>query len=189
MQQLVDVGRNEPCPCGSGRKFKKCCLDVQVAAVAGGATELDVVALVNDAIETGYWAAVHPHIDRALELFARGGPLEHVRFRDDLVGSGYPDATELARLCTTGWLNRCDLELARVLGRYKLPRDRRDGLRVAVHLLRRFGACSPLVEELARLQAGERAARVRRTVTALSHEGLTTAEATLIGVDELCDWL
>ena len=23
----VKVGRNEPCPCGSGRKFKKCCLD------------------------------------------------------------------------------------------------------------------------------------------------------------------
>lgn len=22
-----DVGRNDPCPCGSGRKFKKCCLD------------------------------------------------------------------------------------------------------------------------------------------------------------------
>ena len=21
-----DVGRNDPCPCGSGRKFKKCCL-------------------------------------------------------------------------------------------------------------------------------------------------------------------
>ncbi|MBI5244408.1 MAG: SEC-C domain-containing protein [Elusimicrobia bacterium] len=21
------VGRNEPCPCGSGKKFKKCCLD------------------------------------------------------------------------------------------------------------------------------------------------------------------
>ncbi len=21
------VGRNEPCPCGSGRKFKKCCLN------------------------------------------------------------------------------------------------------------------------------------------------------------------
>jgi hypothetical protein len=24
-----DVGRNDPCPCGSGRKFKKCCLDLQ----------------------------------------------------------------------------------------------------------------------------------------------------------------
>ena len=21
------VGRNEPCPCGSGKKFKKCCLE------------------------------------------------------------------------------------------------------------------------------------------------------------------
>lgn len=24
---LGDVGRNEPCPCGSGKKFKKCCID------------------------------------------------------------------------------------------------------------------------------------------------------------------
>jgi uncharacterized protein YecA (UPF0149 family) len=23
---IRDVGRNDPCPCGSGRKFKKCCL-------------------------------------------------------------------------------------------------------------------------------------------------------------------
>ena len=22
-----DVGRNDPCPCGSGKKYKKCCLD------------------------------------------------------------------------------------------------------------------------------------------------------------------
>ncbi|MBF0383979.1 MAG: SEC-C domain-containing protein [Magnetococcales bacterium] len=21
------VGRNDPCPCGSGKKFKKCCLN------------------------------------------------------------------------------------------------------------------------------------------------------------------
>jgi uncharacterized protein len=29
-QPLVDpfkgIGRNDPCPCGSGKKFKKCCL-------------------------------------------------------------------------------------------------------------------------------------------------------------------
>jgi uncharacterized protein YecA (UPF0149 family) len=25
------VGRNDPCPCGSGRKFKKCCLDKAAA--------------------------------------------------------------------------------------------------------------------------------------------------------------
>lgn len=25
MAQLVKVGRNDPCSCGSGKKFKKCC--------------------------------------------------------------------------------------------------------------------------------------------------------------------
>ena len=23
----IKIGRNEPCPCGSGKKFKKCCID------------------------------------------------------------------------------------------------------------------------------------------------------------------
>jgi len=23
----VKIGRNAPCPCGSGKKFKKCCID------------------------------------------------------------------------------------------------------------------------------------------------------------------
>ena len=27
----ADAGRNEPCPCGSGRKYKKCCLATQRA--------------------------------------------------------------------------------------------------------------------------------------------------------------
>jgi hypothetical protein len=26
-KEYSEVGRNEPCPCGSGRKFKKCCMD------------------------------------------------------------------------------------------------------------------------------------------------------------------
>jgi uncharacterized protein YchJ len=26
VQEKTKVGRNEPCPCGSGKKFKKCCL-------------------------------------------------------------------------------------------------------------------------------------------------------------------
>lgn len=25
MQQMKKTGRNDPCPCGSGKKFKKCC--------------------------------------------------------------------------------------------------------------------------------------------------------------------
>jgi hypothetical protein len=27
----VRVGRNDPCPCGSGKKYKKCCLEEQGA--------------------------------------------------------------------------------------------------------------------------------------------------------------
>jgi len=23
---MVDIGRNDPCPCGSGKKYKKCCM-------------------------------------------------------------------------------------------------------------------------------------------------------------------
>ena len=23
----IKIGRNDPCPCGSGKKFKKCCID------------------------------------------------------------------------------------------------------------------------------------------------------------------
>jgi hypothetical protein len=28
-QSIVKVGRNEPCPCGSGKKYKKCCMNKQ----------------------------------------------------------------------------------------------------------------------------------------------------------------
>ena len=31
------VGRNEPCPCGSGKKYKKCCLRTQPPAATGAA--------------------------------------------------------------------------------------------------------------------------------------------------------
>ena len=29
---MAKIGRNEPCPCGSGRKFKRCCLGKQQVA-------------------------------------------------------------------------------------------------------------------------------------------------------------
>jgi SEC-C motif-containing protein len=25
VKKTADIGRNDPCPCGSGKKFKKCC--------------------------------------------------------------------------------------------------------------------------------------------------------------------
>jgi Tfp pilus assembly protein PilF len=31
---MSKIGRNDPCPCGSGRKYKRCCLPQQEAAAA-----------------------------------------------------------------------------------------------------------------------------------------------------------
>jgi len=33
------IGRNDPCPCGSGKKYKKCCLEADASAEAGKASQ------------------------------------------------------------------------------------------------------------------------------------------------------
>jgi tetratricopeptide (TPR) repeat protein len=37
------ISRNDPCPCGSGKKYKKCCLDKQESAVRPPLTQRPVV--------------------------------------------------------------------------------------------------------------------------------------------------
>jgi hypothetical protein len=48
-------GRNWPCPCGSGKKYKKCCLyvpqDVQAADLAQRAIDEGVGSLTSDELE------------------------------------------------------------------------------------------------------------------------------------------
>ena len=58
-------GRNDACPCGSGKKYKKCCLAKTEAATLGGALQ-DSPAALNEAIHA---ALVHQHAGR-LELAA-----------------------------------------------------------------------------------------------------------------------
>ncbi len=38
VRRAKKVGRNDPCPCGSGKKYKNCCLDKDMAALGGGGT-------------------------------------------------------------------------------------------------------------------------------------------------------
>src|SRR4030043_1606723 len=40
--QMKDIGRNDPCPCGSGKKFKKCHMGREDELVLGGAGEASV---------------------------------------------------------------------------------------------------------------------------------------------------
>jgi hypothetical protein len=189
MQKLVDVGRNAPCPCGSGHKFKKCCLERQRNAILGDWGELDVVALVDKAIRNDDWVVLDYYMDQSMNMFVRGAPLEHIRFRDDsLLLLHEPDLAVTAKLFTGGWLQRCERELARVLALHALAPSERDSLRVAAHLLRRFGARSPLVEKLAHLQFNEQADRLRRVTAALSTSKIESANVTE-GYPDLAEWL
>lgn len=56
----MKVGRNDPCPCGSGKKFKKCC------AAKGETTTADLKAAIRmkggvsfDPVANAYRAIVH----------------------------------------------------------------------------------------------------------------------------------
>jgi tetratricopeptide (TPR) repeat protein len=42
---MAKIGRNDPCPCGSGQKYKRCCLPREEAAAAERATALAREAL------------------------------------------------------------------------------------------------------------------------------------------------
>jgi len=38
---MAKTGRNDPCPCGSGNKYKRCCLEKDEAAAAAARAKLD----------------------------------------------------------------------------------------------------------------------------------------------------
>jgi hypothetical protein len=46
MDSMGKIGRNQPCPCGSGRKYKHCCLPAQQVGTAGSPTNQMRVSLM-----------------------------------------------------------------------------------------------------------------------------------------------
>ena len=76
----MTVGRNEPCPCGSGKKFKKCCAAKAGPATVGLSAAIRMKGGVSfDPIANAYRAIVHswdsaecigePHEWRTVETF------------------------------------------------------------------------------------------------------------------------
>src|ERR1051326_8177566 len=54
------VGRNDPCPCGSGKKFKKCCAAKREATTIGLAAAIRMKGGVSfDPAANAYRAIVH----------------------------------------------------------------------------------------------------------------------------------
>ncbi len=66
----MNAGRNDPCPCGSGRKFKHCCLHRGEAGVVGGARSIsnsDPASLVRL-----FHAGRYSELDRLLKTLLAG---------------------------------------------------------------------------------------------------------------------
>ena len=51
---MANVGRNEPCPCGSGQKYKRCCFPREEAAAQGAAGEAAARARDEEAARAAY---------------------------------------------------------------------------------------------------------------------------------------
>jgi hypothetical protein len=95
------TGRNDPCPCGSGKKHKKCCLLKEEAAIGGGTGMLEEIM------------ADHPEyadVPPGDEVLVDGEPMRptlhyamHEVVENQLAQSDPPEAAEtLQRLLDTG---------------------------------------------------------------------------------------
>lgn len=51
---MAQIGRNDPCPCGSGKKYKKCCLAQEAAAAGRLRSEQSAVSTALDWLHTRY---------------------------------------------------------------------------------------------------------------------------------------
>ncbi len=66
----MKIGRNQPCPCGSGKKYKKCCLNKPVPAETFGYTDLDQLSnSVWEYIKAEKWDKAEDACRRLLEEY------------------------------------------------------------------------------------------------------------------------
>ena len=75
---MTPISRNAPCPCGSGKKYKKCCLGKAESDPRGPAvrspvfvpTDLDELSnRANDLIRQGQWEPAHAICERLRKEF------------------------------------------------------------------------------------------------------------------------
>ena len=53
----MNIGRNDPCPCGSGKKYKKCCLGQDASRPGPGDTQ-DAMAEVREKLASGQFSSL-----------------------------------------------------------------------------------------------------------------------------------
>ncbi len=78
---MTGTGRNDPCPCGSGRKFKQCCARLEVAALSAGPSRFAAPAVAAPVRRASRDS------DDPIELFKRGNALQAEGRLDEAVAS------------------------------------------------------------------------------------------------------
>ncbi len=124
------IGRNEPCPCGSGKKYKHCCLEKHEAARKAKDPEQTEKLLAKEKEQK----QLINHIEKAFGLLSARKNTEAIRLAVKLI-SNYPNEDRLHDIVATCYLytGECDkaieickhrLEIARSEKKYFIEHGR-----------------------------------------------------------------
>jgi tetratricopeptide (TPR) repeat protein len=105
------VGRNEPCPCGSGKKYKRCCLKKHEAAEHTNDTALKAKQKEQERLIK--------RIEKAFGLLGSGQYDEAIRFASKLIQQ-YPNEDRLHDIIATSHLYAGDCQKAIEICRQRL---------------------------------------------------------------------
>ena len=64
---MAKIGRNDPCPCGSGKKYKQCCLAKDQAALRATRAAPPVESLTSQPALAGFFQESDDHADQLAE--------------------------------------------------------------------------------------------------------------------------
>ena len=92
------TGRNAPCPCGSGKKYKKCCLAKDRQNTSPARTNQSAIhhhlSMAKSALERSDYKAVRRHIQPVLEENPKYGPALSLAFSAELRDRQYEKARD-----------------------------------------------------------------------------------------------
>lgn len=111
----IKIGRNEPCPCGSGKKYKYCCLNSHQAAIAddnaAGAADLRMREAEQERLIK--------HIEETFALIESGRYTEVFERASRLIKK-YPNEDRLHDILVTGHLYLKEFDAAIEICRHRL---------------------------------------------------------------------
>ncbi len=112
---LEKIGRNEPCPCGSGKKYKHCCLEKHEAARKVKDTQQEENLRAKEKEQE----QLIKQIEKAFGLLSSRQYAEAIRFALNLI-SNYPDEDRLHDIVATSHLYAGECEEAIEICRRRL---------------------------------------------------------------------